>query len=156
MKPADRLQRLFQYDDWASGKVLAVLEANSQFETRNKAVTLFAHLLNAQRIWHRRIKGEGFDDLDLWPEYTLAQCTEIYRTMPSEWSEVLKTHSDNPDAIISYKNTKGEAHKSPLSDILHHLIIHGQHHRAQMAALFREAGITPPATDFIYFTRLNN
>jgi len=155
MNPVDRLQRLFDYDVWASGEVLAVLKANSKFEQRDREVKLFAHLLNAQWIWYRRIIGEGFEDLDLWPDYSLAQCSEIYHMMPSKWSDILKAHRDSLDMLISYKNTKGEAYETPLSDILYHLIVHGQHHRAQMATLFREAGITPPATDFIYFTRLN-
>ena len=42
---------------------------------------------------------------------------------------------------------------SPLGDILAHLPMHGQHHRGQVNADLRAAGITPPAIDFIAASR---
>ncbi|MFB3133724.1 MAG: DinB family protein [Rhodothermales bacterium] len=40
-----------------------------------------------------------------------------------------------------------------LHEILLHVIIHGQHHRAQIATCLRQHGHTPPPTDCIIFTR---
>lgn len=155
MNSAHRLQRLFDYDAWANRKILDVLKEHPKMEKYEEALKLLGHLLNAQQIWHRRTVGRDFDDLDLWPKHTLEECLAILQMMPEKWEEVVSENQKNADKLISYKNTKGDAYETMLSDILHHLIIHGQHHRAQIAKLIRESGISPPATDFIFFTRIH-
>ena len=57
------------------------------------------------------------------------------------------------DAPVAYTNSSGTAFETPLRDILTHVVNHGTHHRAQIALVLREAGIAPPATDYIYFVR---
>ena len=155
MDSAHRLQRLLDYDAWASRKVLDVLKEHPNMDKYKEAMKLLGHLLNAQQIWHRRTLGRDFDDLELWPSHTAEECEAILDMMPEKWEEILNDNQKNPDKLISYKNTKGDAYETMLSDILHHLIIHGQHHRAQIAKLIRESGINPPATDFIFFTRIH-
>ncbi len=54
---------------------------------------------------------------------------------------------------IAYVNSKGEAFESTVGDILLHVAQHGAYHRGQIARLLREAGHTPPYTDFIQFAR---
>ncbi len=153
MNSVDRLQRLFDYDTWACQKIKNVLEEHPKLTKRYEILKLFGHLLNAQQIWYRRAVGEGFDDLELWPELSLEECKAILSFMPARWTKLLEANRNEPDILISYQNTKGDAYETMLSDILHHLIIHGQHHRAQIATLIRESGLTPPTTDFIYYTR---
>ncbi|MEX0845990.1 MAG: DinB family protein, partial [Balneolaceae bacterium] len=55
--------------------------------------------------------------------------------------------------IIEYSNSKGVTFRNSVEEILMHIVIHGQHHRAQIAKLLRKTGITPPVTDFIFFLR---
>ena len=55
--------------------------------------------------------------------------------------------------MIQYTNLKGDPFQSPLGDILAHVPIHGQHHRGQINADLRAAGIAPPAIDFIHAAR---
>jgi uncharacterized damage-inducible protein DinB len=153
MDSVHRLQRLFDYDEWATRKIVASLEAHPELKKRDEALKLLGHLLSAQQIWHRRTVGKDFDDLELWPTLSLEKCKTILNSMSSKWFELLKNNKKNPDILISYKNTKGEAYETLLSDILHHLIIHGQHHRAQIATLISESEVKPPTTDFIYYTR---
>lgn len=156
MDATGRLQRLFDFDAWATQQVMEVLEKNPDLEKYQEALHLLGHLLNAQQIWYRRTIGQSFDDLELWPKHDLRKCETIYSDMPEKWSDLLNKHRENPDTLIAYQNTKGVSYETKLSDILYHVIIHGQHHRAQIATLFRESGITPPATDFIYFSRQHN
>lgn len=153
MNSVDRLQRLFDYDTWACQRITNELEKLPQLEKRKEILKLFGHLLNAQQIWYRRAIGEDFNDLELWPELSLEECKAILSFMPAKWTKLLEANRKEPDILISYQNTKGESFETMLSDILHHLIIHGQHHRAQIATLIRESGLTPPTTDFIYYTR---
>ena len=155
MEATRRLQRLFDYDAWATQRIMNVLKDHPDLDKHRESLKLLGHLLNAQRIWHRRTVGRDFDDLELWPDLTLNDCEDILRAMTGKWSDLLNEHQNDPDTLISYKNTKGDSYETRLSDILHHLIIHGQHHRAQIATLIRESGHQPPATDFIYFTRIH-
>lgn len=153
MDSASRLRRLFDYDVWATLKVLAVLEDHSSFEWREKVLDLFFHILGAQELWYRRVTGKDLSNIEVWPEYRLEECRSLIQTKHENWKMLIKEEEDNLDRIISYKNSKGVAYESMLSDIMHHLIIHGQHHRAQIATLLRMSGIAPPPTDFIFFTR---
>lgn len=58
---------------------------------------------------------------------------------------------EKSDKTITHQNSKGEEFKNIAGDILTHLVIHGQHQRAQIARVFRQAGKNPPGTDYIFF-----
>ena len=156
MKPADQLLRLFSYDNWANEQVLLSLQDNlDEIDEADQAVKYFAHIAGAQELWYRRIEGQSQDDLEVWPSYDLPIALQKITTLNEQWQQLIDANSSDLDRIISYKNSKGTAYETPLSDILHHVIIHGQHHRAQIAQLLRNAKIDPPGTDFIYFSRAN-
>lgn len=155
MDSASRLLRLFSYDKWANKQVVVTLRENMPFEGKDKSSKLFAHIGGAQELWFRRIKGDTTDTLQVWPDYTLTTTFEKLKTLTADWKQLLKSNSSNLDKQISYHNSKGKRYQTMLSDILHHVIIHGQHHRAQIAKLLRNAKIEPPATDFIFFCRAN-
>lgn len=156
MNSADQLKQLYKYDFWANKKVAAVFEIKSSHQLQ-QAYALFAHIRASQQIWLQRIRGNSTADILLWPEQAdpendLQELTALHE----QWLHLLTEKDANLDAIVSYTNSKGTAFETPLTGILHHVIIHGQHHRAQIAALLREAEITPPPTDFIFYLRENN
>ncbi len=156
MDAADRLIRLFRYDQWATEKVQPALTEHPDFEQRDKALSLFAHLINSQELWYRRIAGESWDDLELWPSGDLQEISRIKNSNFERFAQLIEENRDDLDRPIHYQNSRGVAYESVLSDILHHLIIHSQHHRAQIATLMRIAGLTPPGTDFIFYTRTSD
>lgn len=155
MDQSDQLLRLFSYDNWANEQVLLSLQDNLDFEHSEQAVNYFAHIAGAQDLWYRRIEDRPLSNLEMWPDYNLSVALQKITTLYEKWQQLVKANRSDLDRIISYKNSKGNPFDTPLSDILHHVIIHGQHHRAQIAKLFRDANIAPPATDFIYFSRTN-
>ena len=55
----------------------------------------------------------------------------------------------SPARPIAYANTQ----RVPLGNILTHVPVHGQHHRGQINADLRAAGITPPTIDYIHGAR---
>jgi uncharacterized damage-inducible protein DinB len=68
--------------------------------------------------------------------------------------ELLDTQRDTDmTRVIQYTTLKGDPFQSPLGDILAHVPVHGQHHRGQVNADLRAAGITPPVIDFIAAAR---
>lgn len=155
MDPADRLLRLFEYDNWANEQILLSLQDNLDFKESGKAVEYFAHIAGSQDLWYRRIKGQPIEGLKVWPDYDLPIALQKLMSLSEKWQQLINGNKDDLDRTISYKNSSGTPYKTMLSDILHHVIIHGQHHRAQIAKLLRNAKVDPPATDFIFFSRAN-
>jgi uncharacterized damage-inducible protein DinB len=155
MESADRLHRLFKYDNWANEQVLLSLQDHLGFEGSERAVEYLAHIAGSQQMWMNRINGKSLDDIQIWPDYGLPEALQQLKTLNQQWKQLIGANKNKLDKIISYTNSKGTPYDTSLSDILYHVIIHGQHHRAQIAKLLRNAKIDPPATDFIFFTRTN-
>lgn len=155
MSNAEKLRRLFNYDHWANKEVLSVLREHEAFEYAGTTTSLMSHLLAAQELWYRRIKGLDVSGFEVWPVYSIDKLHTMAGHLATNWQKLIDEREEDLTQIVSYKNTSGTAYKTELADILHHVIIHGQHHRAQIAIWLREGGIDPPATDFIFYTRKN-
>ena len=151
------LEQLFKYDFWANKRISNSLQSQF-FDNSEKCTNSFAHIGAAQQMWYARIKGRPTTGVELWPQDDHADdriqmLTEMHR----QWITLLDKNRGKLDKEIAYKNSKGIQFSTPLGGILHHIIIHGQHHRAQIAGLLREDSITPPATDYIFYLReINN
>lgn len=142
------LEKLFAYDEWANRRIFEAVQKLKPGETGKKTSQLFAHILAAQVVWVSRITGDK-TDMEIWPELSSQQM----KALMDENNEKLITLIARKEETITYHNSKGEAFENTVGDILTHLIIHGQHHRAQIAKLLREAGVNPPGTDYILFIR---
>lgn len=143
---------LFQYTRWANERVLDALQNADAVPDR--AVELFSHLLRAQDLWFGRTQDTDHATLSLWVEEDLEACAERLEASDRRWQEVLDGVTEEAlDHPIAYTNSKGTAFETPLRDILSHVVNHGTHHRAQIALVLREADITPPATDYIFYVR---
>lgn len=153
MDSADQLLRLFAYDKWANEQVLITIQDNMPFDNSEESVRYFSHIAGSQELWYRRITDKSLEDHKVWPEYGLAVALQKINTLYSNWTRLIDTNRSELDKTISYKNSKGTSYDTMLSDILHHVVIHGQHHRAQIAKVLRNAKIDPPGTDFIFFSR---
>lgn len=142
------LDQLIKYDEWANQRIFSQVIKMPDGDNRAEAQKLFSHLLAAQIIWADRAKGKR-PSVDIWPVWTLEETKAFLDESP----QVLKTFLDNIEEVITYQNSRRETFTNTVEEILHHLIIHGQHHRAQIAMLLRKAGITPASTDFIFYLR---
>jgi|AntRauTorckE6833_2_1112554.scaffolds.fasta_scaffold03514_6 uncharacterized damage-inducible protein DinB len=142
------LQQLLDYDEWANHRVFnAIKKVNdSAFEAEIKK--LFAHLLSAQLVWMNRINNRPLPD-EIWPDLSISEMKGLLNKQPKK----LKSLVSRKEELIRYKNTKGDEFQNSVEEILVHLTIHGQHHRAQIASHLRKAGANPPGTDFIFFLR---
>lgn len=144
----DRIESLLKYDRWANHKVLNALSEQDAPQHCPGAIKHIAHLLKAQKIWADRIKSLPADK-EIWPSLSLNECKQLQ----SDYHETLMSLIPERQKIIQYQNSKGQSFSNTVEDILHHLVIHGQHHRAQIALLMRQAGLTPPVTDYIFYLR---
>ncbi|MEX0720484.1 MAG: DinB family protein [Balneolaceae bacterium] len=142
------LNQLILYDDWANQRVYSVLEKLPESTPRTKIFGLFAHLLSTQKVWYNRIKSAD-EKAEIWPELSLIEMAKLMSENPKKLKSLIsKKHEE-----VSYLNSSGNRFQNTIEEILFHLIIHGQHHRAQIAILLRQAGTTPPATDYIFYLR---
>src|SRR5699024_5448262 len=107
-------------------------------------------------LWYTRITEKSAEITPaIWPDYDLSTAHQVLNTSSEKWKALLKSRESHINHYISYQNSSGSTFETPLTDILHHVIIHVQHHRAQIAILLRLADIDPPPTDFIFFSRSN-
>ncbi len=54
---------------------------------------------------------------------------------------------------VAYRNSKGEEFRTPIGEILLHVLLHGSYHRGQIALRMRDVGEEPVNTDLITFVR---
>jgi hypothetical protein len=57
--------------------------------------------------------------------------------------------------MIAFQRFTGEKYESPIADILLHLILHGSHHRGQMATHASAAGLRAINTDYVEYCRIH-
>ncbi len=147
----NHFRRLFDYDAWANREVLANLKQCESPPSR--ALKFLAHVIAAEILWLERIKGEK-QSLAVWPEFTLAQCETQLEKITRLWKDYLAGLTPERLAqTIAYTNTKGETFRSPVEDILMHVVMHAAYHRGQIATDTRAAGHAPAYTDFIHAAR---
>jgi uncharacterized damage-inducible protein DinB len=141
-------KKLLRYDIWANARIYRAFSSLDPSKERSDIEKLFAHLLTTQRVWVHRIKGNPAPS-EIWPVLTMEEMESLLKESP----QLLESLIDETGRIVTYQNSKGESFQNSVEDILMHLIIHGQHHRAQISSLLRASGVTPPVTDFIFFLR---
>lgn len=154
MNDAAYFARLFDYDSAMNRQVLELLRARPDTDERTRRI--FAHLLQANRLWLRRISGREYMSMVIWPELSWEECGKLIDEEEGNWREYLNGLSnDDLSRIAVYNNSKGEEFRTPVRDILTHVLIHGGYHRGQVAYAVRSAGGEPINTDYITYTRIN-
>ena len=151
-----QLDRLFHHLEWANARLLDSLDPAAPLPVALPAevLRLLGHVLGAERVWLDRIEGVGEVRANPWPELTLAQARELAAVSAVRFRTLVRSASpERLAAPIAYQNSRGEAFRTGLRDILLHVAMHGAHHRGQIAALLRRAGLEPVDTGFIIFAR---
>ncbi|MDH4064644.1 MAG: DinB family protein [Acidobacteriota bacterium] len=144
-------RRMLAFDRWAN---TVSLDAVAPVADRvPRALAWLNHILGAKRIWLARVTGANAP-VGVSPTFAAAELPAQFELAHAGWLDFLDSQTDADVArAIRYTNLKGDPFESALGDILAHLPIHGQHHRGQVNADLRAAGITPPAIDFIVAVR---
>ncbi len=145
---AEYFLKLAAHDAWANRELIAALEKIPQPPAR--AMELVPHIVSAQWVWLTRMRRKP-QPMKVWPELSLKECRAELAKLEDGWKSFLKSADLN--ATFPYTNTKGEHFESRVGDTLTHVFLHGQYHRGQLVLLMRQAGVTPPYTDFIEAVR---
>jgi len=143
--------RLFDHLVWADDNVVAaIVSLPERGAERAQAVHLYAHLAGASHVWLSRLRAQTPVHA-VWPELPL----EAARALMAETLLGLREFASRDAAglaeEVEYRNRAGKQYRNTVGDILAHLLLHGSHHRGQLAMLARQGGGTPAGTDYIAY-----
>jgi uncharacterized damage-inducible protein DinB len=115
------------------------------------------HLLLTDRLWLKRLTGEGEhpNQLNVILYEDRAELTRARMAEDDRLIAVVEKYDEAALATLhSYKTTSGMPQSQVLSDILLHLFNHQTHHRGQAhACLSILTGGEPPSLDLLVFQR---
>jgi uncharacterized damage-inducible protein DinB len=144
------LRKLLEYDRWANREALESLRSVGEAAVRPRKI--FCHVIAAQRVWLARFESPQPPSVDPWPTLLLAECSAAVEELHQRWIELLNRLTPEKSATeLVYRNTKGVEFKTPVRDVLMHVVMHSAYHRGQVAAAVREAGGKPAATDYVVY-----
>jgi uncharacterized damage-inducible protein DinB len=151
-----------RYMSWANELVLDAAKALSQVEyekdrqsSHGGIKTTLNHMYVADALWFSRVTGEPFAKIsDIPKPSSLAELEEEWTTLMERWIRWAgHLESSNYGMEIGYTNTEGVAYRTPLWQVVLHLVNHSTHHRGQVVSMMRQAGSKPPGTDLIMYYR---
>ena len=151
----ETLVKNFNHCGWANGKLLECFASYDLSEP--KCLGWLAHILSAERIWLKRLRGLDSSTEQVWPEYGLEACRELQESNLAAWNKYLKGLSGQSlEQSISYRNQSGRQFSQTALEILQHVLLHGHYHRGQINSRLRENGIEPPVLDYIIWLRIED
>lgn len=151
---------LYRYNSWANEQVLDAVSRLTEADFTRDLKSSYAsirdtltHLIWGEWIWLERWKGVSptrvFPPAD-FP--TVESLRERLRTVVAERSAFLRDlTAEALLQVMAYRNVKGEIWRYPLWQQLCHVVNHSTYHRGQVAAMLRQVGATPAATDFLVY-----
>lgn len=142
------LKDFFAYNHYANQLFIQSFEDGFDVE---KGIKLFSHIINAHHIWLARIHGNT-PNYDVWEIHVINSFAKVEEQNYKQSIHLLQKINDLHQ-VISYNNSKGNAHQNTIKDILLHIINHSTYHRGQLASLIRESGMEPPVSDYIFYKR---
>jgi uncharacterized damage-inducible protein DinB len=142
-------KELFGYSHHFNQQLVTIFK-EQRTSTPEKSVKLFNHILNAHQIWNSRIMQDQ-KPFGVWDIHPPEELKEIDHTNYTNSIRIL----EQPDLnnIIKYTTSKGNSYTNSVQDILFHIINHSTYHRGQIAMEFRQNGVEPLATDYIFYKR---
>jgi uncharacterized damage-inducible protein DinB len=147
------LLTLLDHMAWADAQALAAIvtlpEASAE---RAEATRLYAHLAAAAHVWVARLEGRT-PEHPVWPALSLDAARELAARSIAGLREAARRGADGLATEVAYRTTAGQPFRSTVDDVLTHVVLHGVHHRGQIALLTRRGGGTPATTDYIVFAR---
>ena len=157
-------QQLARYNSWANSRLYAAA-LDLPIETYRRPTRVFFqslhgtlnHLLVADRIWLKRLTGQG-PQLNQLDEILYEDRAELTRARIAEDARMVAV-VDGYDGFalarsISYVMTTGEPQEQVLSNVLAHVFNHQTHHRGQAhACLSLLTDKEPPSLDLLLMMR---
>lgn len=163
MDARSHFERLALYNRWANRRLYAAAAELPDADYRADRGAFFKsvhgtlnHILVADRVWLRRLTGEGpqppsldailHDDL---PGLTAAREAEDARIL----AHVQGLDDARLAGTLVYRTMAGDPFEQPLALVLTHIFNHQTHHRGQAHTLLTQMGRAAPPLDLLYHLR---
>ena len=159
-----RFEQLAAYNKWANARIYEAALALDEKDYRRDVSAFFKslngtlnHLLVADRIWMKRLTGEGEH-----PNTLNAIIHEDRRALAlaraDEDDRIIRFVSSLDEAALAgtlkYATTSGKAFEQPQADVLSHFFNHQTHHRGQAHTILSICtGEEPPSLDLLAMQR---
>ncbi len=140
-------KELFEYNHTVNQKVIAAI-LDHYDKVSEKCLSLQSHIINAHKIWNARIISIE-NIYERWQLHPINDFAELDNENFHTSVRILEQFDIN--AIVKYSNSKGQVFNNSVRDILFQIINHSTYHRAQVATEFRQSGIEPLLTDYIFY-----
>lgn len=161
MNGAAYFQLLARYNAWANGLLYEAVAGLTEEERRQDRQAFFTsihgtlnHTIVADRIWLKRLTGDGpdYDRLDLEPYDRFDMICAARRDEDQRLISLMRYYDDAAIAgPFEWRNMPGHAMTAPLAHVLAHVFNHQTHHRGQIHTMISQTGRKPPQLDLIYF-----
>ncbi len=152
------------YNRWANARLYQAALALPEDDYRRDVGAFFGsmngtlnHLLVTDRIWMKRLTGEG-DHPDRLNAIIHDDRKTLARARADEDDRTIRfvasLDAAQIDASLAYATTSGKPHTQPRRDILAHLFNHQTHHRGQGHTILSIlTGSEPPSLDLLTMQR---
>lgn len=148
-----RYQRLFQYDLWCTRTYLSFIEKEEPFPDRIACLAFLSHIVTVQEHWYMRIFGESTLGLDVWVEYSGQELRKKARSVHQRWIDLIGDHDTDLESTLVLTREDGSSLHITFLQVLDHVLIHGQHHLAQIALFLKKSGVDAPTYDYSMYAR---
>jgi uncharacterized damage-inducible protein DinB len=140
------------HERWANHELLTALKALPDVPPRTHE--LVRHLFAAHTLWDKRVHGEEVRQFDAWPDLSIEECMALNESFADKWRRHLQSLPSPIEAqTVSFVGLDGNRHTFRVVDLLTQLHAHSVHHRGQIVADMRAAGLNPVPTDYLIFCR---
>lgn len=148
----DHLRDLFRYDHQANTRWLARLRELESVEPRTQEI--MAHIPAIKKLWLMRLRTGSAEGVAFWPTLSWDACASLMDEMDAAYRDYLDGLAEaDLTAPAIYTNSKGTEYRTPVREVLMHVITHGHYHRGQLAQAVRRQGDEPINTGYIFYTR---
>lgn len=141
---------LFEYNRHMNNELIRAMVQHKS-TVSEKALKLMNHILNAHELYNCRIEPAGYNPPSPWDMRDLEELAPINENNYQVSLGIIRLYDF--DTTILYTTMKGTAMENTVGDILFHMINHSTYHRAQIATEFRNTGIEPLASDWVFYRR---
>ena len=155
------LRTHIDYTIWASRRVLEAAaalpaeELTRDFGTADKSVLgTLLHVYTADFIWIERCHGTSPTTRPYGDDASFSNLQAGWPQVWDRWKKYAEGLDEaTADGEIAYTTLKGDAFRTPIWQIILHVVNHGTHHRGQAAGFLRSLGKTPPPLDLTAYYR---
>lgn len=144
------IPQLIEFEYWANAQSLKAMDAAEM--PIPEALSLLGHSIAIGKLWAARVEGRT-QPFDAWPKMNSAHIKAELERLRGRWLTLAERHS--PEDEVHYTGSGAQIYSNRFDEILQEILLHGAHHRGQVALILRLRGFAPPpSTDFIPALRL--